>query len=155
MSLHVVTKNDDNDERWAISVDLNCTDNVVTSWLILLYHFNWFGQGCDLWHSGCISTFGPLALWFVTNRIINQNFDRFFLWRGIQHLFPGCQWVLDILLMIVVSRVDVNKFLNHDQKILKAVFLNHFSHVTKVNVMCCRYVSTVGHGFEIVRGTEE
>ena len=57
--------------------------------------------------------------------------------------------------MIVVSRVDVNKFLNHDQKILKAVFLNHFSHATKVNVMCCRYVSTVGRGFEIVRGTEE
>ena len=38
--------------------------------------------------------------------------------------------------MIVVSRVDVNKFLNHDQKFLKAVFLNHFSHATKVNVMC-------------------
>ena len=28
----------------------------------------------------------------------------------------------DILLMIVVPRVDVNKFLNHDKNILNAVF---------------------------------
>ena len=93
----------------------------------LLYHFDRFSRGCDMWHSSHISTFGPLVLWLVTNRIFNQNFDRFFSWRGIQHLFPGCQWVLDILLMIVVSRVDVNKFLNNDKKIfLKLFFFEPF-----------------------------
>ena len=43
----------------------------------ILYHFNWFCQGCDLWHSGRISTFGPLAMWPVTNGFFNQFWQIF------------------------------------------------------------------------------
>ena len=70
---------------------------------------------CDLWQTE-----------FSTRILID-----FFSWlgRGIQHLFPGCQWVLDILLMIVVSRVDVNKFLNHDKKIFLKLFFWTISHM--------------------------
>ena len=72
-----------------------------------------------VWHVTQQSHFDIRATCVVTcdKQNFNQNFDRFFSWRGIQHLFPGCQWVLDILLMIVVSRVDENKFLNNDKKI--------------------------------------
>ena len=43
----------------------------------VLYHFNWFGGGCDAWHSGRNLTFGPLAVWHGTNWNSDQHFVTF------------------------------------------------------------------------------
>ena len=75
---------------------------------------------CDLWQTE-----------FSTRILID-----FFMKGYTQHLFPGCQWVLDILLMIVVSRVDVNKFLNHDKKIFLKLFFWTISHMRPKSMWC-------------------